>query len=678
MRLKKAYLCRCHPDFHIPGDAIVGEGFDGAVHAAKAKDAGADSLVFFGKCHYGFSYYPTRIGTVHPGLQKDMLGEFVKGCREAGLGATCYYSVFLDGAAVRKRPEWILRKDKGPLKEQDFSGKYLPVCVNSGYPDELLIPQSLEIIERYDVDELFYDTMSEFIPCYCGNCRSRFGKPIPENSADPGWLEYVQWYYGQYEAFFAKVARIIHERKPEVSVIFNWAWSAGQPDLPPPFIRRLAGDLFTSGSTASYYAHYWAGTGYPFDYMCGRFLHGLGDWSNNTPETLKYTGAAAIASGGGFYLIDRQLPDGSMEERAYAVMKDVFGFIQERRDVVEGAEHLPETAVLHPLEHIIGPELQYFPAAQTRKMRMRQLEGAAHIFMRHGRHYTALNTGNLLKMLPQYKLLVLPELEHLSAGIKTGIKSFVEAGGNLLIAQSGDTEKVDGDILEFAGADYEGHAALDYSYIEYNRGGIPDPILVRGRFALIKPKGGARVLKRLILPLPVGKEGREFGHGFAPPADSSGHAAVISRQVGKGKVIYAAGPLFTSYETFLNPNIAALVLELTDILLPEPICRVETPARVEMTAVKKGTDLIIHLVNHSGKETLVNGWLPVTEYIPKVYDIKLSIKAPPHECKIISAPDGNTMEAVAENGYLKFNVPFLEIMRSFRLNGYFNDVPKKS
>src|SRR5450759_4047883 len=88
----KTYLCKCHPDFHIPGDAIVGKDFDGIEYTKKVKAAGVDSLVSFAKCHYGFSYYPTKVGTVHPGLQKDMLGEFAKGCRINDLRSTVYYS----------------------------------------------------------------------------------------------------------------------------------------------------------------------------------------------------------------------------------------------------------------------------------------------------------------------------------------------------------------------------------------------------------------------------------------------------------------------------------------------------------------------------------------------------------------------------------------------------------
>ena len=58
-----------------------------------------------------------KIGNVHPGLQKDMLAEFVKGCRNAGLGVACYYSVFLDTAIIKKHPDWMLQPGQNQPKE---------------------------------------------------------------------------------------------------------------------------------------------------------------------------------------------------------------------------------------------------------------------------------------------------------------------------------------------------------------------------------------------------------------------------------------------------------------------------------------------------------------------------------------------------------------------------------
>ncbi len=159
------YLTKCHPDFHLPADVVVGEGFDAKKYVKQIKETNIDLLVFFGKCHYGFSYYPTKIGTVHPNLRTDMLGEIAKACDEEGVGIGAYYSVFLDTEAVHNHPEWALKATSKEIEGGFNSEKFLQVCVNSPYGDELLIPQSLEILENYKVDELFFDTMTGFIPC---------------------------------------------------------------------------------------------------------------------------------------------------------------------------------------------------------------------------------------------------------------------------------------------------------------------------------------------------------------------------------------------------------------------------------------------------------------------------------------------------------------------------------
>src|SRR5262249_29460244 len=159
-------------------------------------------------------------------------------------------------------------------------------------------------------------------PCYCPHCRASFGREIPVSSKDPAWQSYVRWYAERYEDFFARASRRIREARPSVDVTFNWKWVYKEPATPPPAIQTLAADLIATGTVAHAYCRYFAGTGLRFDYMTGRFMHGMGDWNSNTPESLKYTAAVTVANGGGFILIDRQLPDGSLEPRAYDAMRD--------------------------------------------------------------------------------------------------------------------------------------------------------------------------------------------------------------------------------------------------------------------------------------------------------------------------------------------------------------------
>ena len=109
MSVSSTALCKLHPDFHMPADVSVGEGFDADAYVRRLKESGVDAIVFFAKCHYGHSYYYTKIGTVHPGLKQDMLRAMSDACRKHKLSLVCYYSVFLDTAAVERHPHWRLQ-----------------------------------------------------------------------------------------------------------------------------------------------------------------------------------------------------------------------------------------------------------------------------------------------------------------------------------------------------------------------------------------------------------------------------------------------------------------------------------------------------------------------------------------------------------------------------------------
>ena len=129
---KDFFLCKLHPDFHLPAEYEVGAGFDGSDYAEKMYKSGVDAVAVFAKCHYGHSYYPTEIGARHPRLKVDLLGDITKGCKEYGLGVIAYYSVFLDTVAVQQNPDWMLQSDISGVDAGFDSGNFLPLCVNSG------------------------------------------------------------------------------------------------------------------------------------------------------------------------------------------------------------------------------------------------------------------------------------------------------------------------------------------------------------------------------------------------------------------------------------------------------------------------------------------------------------------------------------------------------------------
>jgi hypothetical protein len=661
MDRSRQFLCKCHPDFHIPADAVVGEGFDGDAYARRLKECSVEAVAFFAKCHYGHSYYPTKVGYVHPRLRKDMLGEVARGCRKHGIGVVAYYSTFYDRHAAELHPDWAQRDREGKTS----GGPFIAVCANSPYVKELMLPQCIEVVTQYGIDELLLDTMSWSRPCYCEHCRRLFGRDIPLSAQDPHWLQYVRWYKGRFDEFFSGIPAAIHEAAPRVAVCHNWMYSLRLPETAPPSVDRLIGDSQASSVTASTHCRYWAGTGLPFDYMVGRFLHGLGDWNSAPADRLKAIAATSVANGGGFYIIDRQFPDGSLDEPAYEALRETFGFVRERAAAVQGTCHVPEIAVLNALSTVNGADGRRFSLYEERLAKAAGFAGAAQLLVEHGRHFTGLNEEMLGKRMGDYRVVILPEQEGLPAELLGKLEAYVRNGGRLLITQSDCDEAVDERLLDLAGVRFRGFTSLQYGYV-----GAQTPIVVRGRFAKSERASAAEVYP-YVVPMGAEERGRTFGHGCAPPAGRGDFPAVASRKLGKGEVVYVAAPAFRSYRDYPSHLVADLMLGLVGRLLPDPIARLTAPPHVELVLTRRDNDLFVHLVNHSGKDLLSKEGVPVMFHAPEIRGIRLEIRTGPAGARVCATPSGKELPCTTRGEYTELAVPRLGIMESVCMAGYF-------
>ena len=104
-----------HLDFHTSPDcADVGADFDGPTCRRTLQDAHVNAINIFAKCHHGFSYYPTKVGTPHPGLQIDLLGQQIEVLHRAGIVCPIYVSIMWDELAGAQHPEWVIVNKDGP------------------------------------------------------------------------------------------------------------------------------------------------------------------------------------------------------------------------------------------------------------------------------------------------------------------------------------------------------------------------------------------------------------------------------------------------------------------------------------------------------------------------------------------------------------------------------------
>jgi hypothetical protein len=96
-----------HLDFHtsgrIPG---VGSRFDGKAFGQAFKDANVDSVNIFSKCHHGYSYHPTEVGEMHPGLSFDLLRAQIDALHAHSIKTPIYLTATWDELAADTHTEW--------------------------------------------------------------------------------------------------------------------------------------------------------------------------------------------------------------------------------------------------------------------------------------------------------------------------------------------------------------------------------------------------------------------------------------------------------------------------------------------------------------------------------------------------------------------------------------------
>lgn len=147
-----------HLDFHthgsIPG---IGQKFAKEQFQQALKLGRIDSITLFSKCHHGYSYHPTKVGTPHPHLKFDLLAAQIEACREIGVRCPIYLSAGVDERMAMERPEWVVKKRDGSTYNPLEVGWFKLLRFNSPYLD-YLCAQIAEVVQRWpDNDGIFLD-----------------------------------------------------------------------------------------------------------------------------------------------------------------------------------------------------------------------------------------------------------------------------------------------------------------------------------------------------------------------------------------------------------------------------------------------------------------------------------------------------------------------------------------
>ncbi len=306
---------RCYFGFHhdlhvIPSDRDIGTHCTPEELVPMLRLTGADFVQTDSKGHTGLTswFSKTPNASVGPGVVQDALAGWRAATRKLGLPLHAHYSGIYDVSAGTKHPQWCIRTASGQPLGAGFMGMTSPngdrMCPRSRYADELMIPQLLELIDRYGVDGFWVDgDLWAMEPCYCNRCRTAFRQKTaspslpraPATRTGPPGGSFTRQSFDQYVTRYCDA---VHRHKPGVLVCSNWLQTLHDPGEPKAPTDWISGDnsAVWGLDNCRCEARFISTRGKPWDIMMWCFYSSHGefgrtDWAMKPVEMLQQEAA---------------------------------------------------------------------------------------------------------------------------------------------------------------------------------------------------------------------------------------------------------------------------------------------------------------------------------------------------------------------------------------------------
>lgn len=654
-----------HLDFHT-SEAIGGIGtrFSKKQFKEMLKLGHVDSITVFAKCHHGWSYYPTKVGEIHPGLKFDLLKEMIDAAHEIDVKTPVYISAGLDEKLARRHPEWLIRhKDERLQWVGDFFAPgYHEFCLNSPYLD-YLIAQVEEVVSNYYADGIFLDIVG-VRKCYCQNCIKTLieeGKdPRNENSID----ELGERIYANYTE---RIEKAIHSIKPDMKIFHNGGHiRRGRRDLAAVNTHLELESLPTGGWGYDHFplsARYVQNLGMDYLGMTGKFHTTWGEFGGyKHPNALRYETALSIANGAACSIGDQLHPEGLMDEATYALIGTAYKEVEEKEKWCRDAKNIADVALLS-LEAASMKEDGVNNNANDRTGRSDA--GAVRILLEGKFLFDVID---LEEDFNKYKVIILPDKIRINNELKLKIESFLHNGGKILATgESGLYNNANTDIS----ADVKKQFAIDLG-VKWIGENPYRPDYFRPNFELKNFRNTAFVCYsqgqkvELDNGVELGKRENPYFNRDIFTFCSHQHTPNSFRYGGPGMVensngIYFAWNLFEEYATKGSIIIKDIIVYALEKLLGEKrTLTTNLPAQgvVTLTNQDKYKRYVNHLLYASPVRRGEN--IEVIEDIIPLYNIEVTVKVPFKAKNVYLAPQNTKLDFSQNGSTVIYIVPKLE------------------
>lgn len=331
-----------HFDFHTSAEIEdFGKNINAAEIAQMFRDVNAEYINFFARCNKGFSYYPTKIGKMHPYLKFDLLGEMIKECHAQNIGITAYANGVLNHAVLIEHPEWCKQSKDSKTFVCDVENDvhfFRQGCFNTPYRQHLL--SEIREMLSYDPDGIFIDCL---LPekCYCPVCRAKMAELGIDIEDDKAVFKYA---CDVLLELFAEIKSIIPEGKR--LFLNSYPYEAISHFMTQTELECLP----TDGWGYEYFlaqAPYYRNLNDDALYMSGCFVDGWGDFGgkkemasveNDIYDALVYGYSPAVS--------DHMHPRDGLDKEFYKELGKRYAFVKKLEKWTEGTKIYAEVGVL--------------------------------------------------------------------------------------------------------------------------------------------------------------------------------------------------------------------------------------------------------------------------------------------------------------------------------------------
>ena len=644
-----------HLDYHCSEKiSDIGTKFDREEFQETIKKANVNSINLFAKCHHSWSYYPSKIGKMHPHLKFDLLGEQIAACKEVGIKTYIYFTVGWSATDAENHPEWCVRNKDGSFlingqkneQDEDSIKRKLPnfywkfLCVNTSYHN-LIISQVEELCKLYEVDGFWFDIYQVHRLCYCRKCLASM-KSLKIDIKDDLSVESFNAY--QMKRHCKDLKNLIRKNIPKADVFFNGTTAI---DSSANFRHRMyenntIQDLEDLPTTWGGYdklplqAKYFINAGYSVTAMSGKFHTDWGEFGGfKHPDALKYEAASMIAYGVNCNFGDQLHPNCLIDSSTYENIAYAYDYVQQIESYGIGGKPFSVLGLWRSFDQDCD-------------------EGLSKILLEKHMDFDVVNFKEDWSF---YRVIIFPTKSKLTEAEVNKAKSFIQKGGSVITLSKSLFNFIEKGVSKDFGIEYIDSPSFDCDYTLVKKELYP--IFVKTPFLNYQPAikvraiGKSEVLADIYEPYFNRTLKHYCSHQKTPFKDiASGYPAVVKN----GNCIFIAHAIDSMYNKYGSRIHRDLFYNCLNIFYENPFVKVDLPssARINLLHQPKLSRYVLHLLYAT---PISRGVASVIEDTLTLRDIDVAFGFPEKIQSVHLIPDKLNLEIIELKANSKVTIP---------------------